>query len=55
MEEGGRIQGTRTAIKDVVVICLRTRENFYGESFWVCDPLEWPRTCAGSLSGGSGD
>jgi hypothetical protein len=49
MEEGGRIQRTGTTIKDVVVIGLRTREDFYGQSFWVRDPLEWPRTGAGSL------
>jgi len=55
MEEGGGIQGARPAVKDVVVVCLRTREDFYGQSLWVCDPLEWPRTGAGSLSGESGD
>jgi len=55
MEEGRRIQGTMAAIEDIVVICLGTRENLYGQRFWVCNPLEWPRTGAGSLNGESGD
>jgi len=55
MEEGRRIQGTRAAIKDIVVICLGTREDLYGQSFRVRDPLEWPRTGAGSLNGELGD
>ena len=50
MEEGGRIGRRRTAIKDVVVIGVGTREDLYGQSFWVCDPLEWPRAGAGSLN-----
>jgi len=55
MEEGGGIRGRRTAIENVVVIGVRTREDFYGQSFWVCDPLEWPGAGAGSLRDGSGD
>lgn len=55
VEEGGGIQGKRTAIKDVVDVGPRTREDFYGQSFRVCDPFEWPRAGAGSLRGGSGD
>lgn len=51
MDEVGGIQGTRTAIKDVVNIGLRTGKDFYGQSFWVCDPLERPGAGAGSLSG----
>lgn len=55
MEEGGGVQGTGAAIKDIVGILQRTREDFYGQSSWVCDPLEWPRTSAGSLNSESGD
>lgn len=55
MKEGGRTQRARAAIKDIVVVCLRAREDFYGQSFWVCDPLERPWTSAGSLSGELGD
>ena len=55
MEEVGGIQGTRTAIEDVVVIGVGTREDFYGQSFWMGDPFEWPRAGAGSLNDKSGD
>ena len=55
VEESGRIQGTRTAIEGVFAIDGGTRENFYGQCFWMGDPLEWPRTCAGSLSGRLGE
>jgi hypothetical protein len=51
MEEGGRIYGARTAIKGVVNIGLRAREDFYGRSLRMCDPLERSRTGAGSLRG----
>jgi len=54
VEESGWIRGRGTAIKDVVVIGVRTREDFYGQGFWVCDPLEWPRAGAGSLKDRSG-
>lgn len=30
MEEGKGVQGTRTPIKDVEIIGLRTREDLYG-------------------------
>lgn len=55
MEEVEGIRGTRAPIKDIVVIGLRTGKDFYGQSFWVCDPLEWPGTDAGSLSDGLED
>lgn len=54
MEEGGRIQGTRAAIEDIIIIGLRAREDFYGQSFGMCDSLKWPGAGAGSLNGGSG-
>ena len=53
MEEVGGIQGTRTPVKDVVINRLGTGKDFYGQSFWVCDPLQWLRRGAGSLRGES--
>ena len=55
MEEGGRIEGTGTAIEDVVAVGPRARKDFYGQRFWVCDLLEWPRSGAGSLNEVSGE
>ena len=55
MKEGGWVEGTRAAIKDVVVIGLGTREDFYCQSFRMCDPLERPGGGAGSLNGESRD
>ena len=42
-------------IEDIEAVCLRTREDLNGQSFRMCDPLEWRRAGAGSLGGELGD